>query len=122
MTAIFAREVTVNGEHYLPGHQADTVGLTDSRFRQMVNLRRIIDSEDPTASRLIPNPQQEPLLVANAAGEIVGAVPLEVPVAAAPPVADGTDEEGLWPCRASDCDRRLGSERARDNHEAREHS
>jgi hypothetical protein len=136
MVAVFAREVTVNGTTYPAGHRADTVGLREDRFQQMVNLKRIVDSEDPGVALRFPGTHAgdvmdastggQVILTADAQGVITGAVPVpDSPIAVAPPPEaddDGMNLEGLWPCRVEDCNRELGSERARDNHEKREHA
>lgn len=134
MVAVFAREVLVNGKVYPPGHRADTVDLREDRYHQMVNLKRIVDSDDPENDNRWPTPSRQPgelvidnpggqvLAIADAQGNITGGVPIPDASMVTPATPqDGTDLEGLWPCRVEDCSRRLGSERGRDNHESREH-
>jgi hypothetical protein len=77
MVAVLARQMTVNGVTYPAGHRADTIGLTDTRFQQLVNLSRIVDTNDPNAARRVPEVlPTEPLFIASADGAIVGAKPI----------------------------------------------
>lgn len=133
MVAVFARAVMVNGRTYPAGHRADTVGLREDRYRQMVTLKRIVESENPETDIRFPGThagdliEQQPggqvILTADAAGNITGGVPVPADPLVATPASleDGMNINGLWPCRNEGCDRELGSERARDNHENREH-
>ena len=94
MVVVLARQMVVNGITYPVGHRADTIGLREDRFRQLVNLSRIVDTEDESAARRIPEVlPTEPLFIADATGAIVGAkpaVPVPEPVQPTPESADLT--------------------------------
>lgn len=130
MSAVFARRTIVNGVTYEPGDEVATSGLREDRYRQMVGLKRIIDSDDPNAAVILPQANRSPLLVADATGQVTGAVPVTVTPAdvvesteaESAVMVEGMDADGLWPCRVEGCDRRLGNERGRNNHEMQEHS
>jgi hypothetical protein len=80
MVAVLARQMIVNGITYPVGHRADTIGLREDRFQQLVSLSRIVDTDDPSAARRIPEePLTQPLFIADKSGVITGAVPA-VPV------------------------------------------
>ncbi len=106
MVAVFARQMLVNGQTYPPGYPAGDVGLLETRFDQLVNLRRIVETDDPNIEHLVSTAPVGPLIVADASGAITGAVP---------------ENSGLWPCGAGGCSHVSGSARGLGNHEKEEH-
>ncbi len=130
MVAVFARPVVVNGVKQAAGDPVEGSGLTEIRYKQMVNLKRIIDSEDPSAKIILPRKGSRPLFAADRHMNVTDVIPVSVTPADVEPSAgpdsatetvEGMDADGLWPCRVENCDRRLGNERGRTNHENREH-
>lgn len=94
MVAVLARQMVVNGTTYPVGHRADTIGLREDRYQQLLNLNRIVDTDDPNAARRIPTElPTEPLFIADAAGVITGAKPVvPVPQEVVEPVAEPVSE------------------------------
>jgi len=101
MVAVLARQMIVNGITYPVGHRADTIGLREDRYQQLLNLSRIIDTDDPEAARRIPEElPTQPLFIAGADGAITGAVPIvpvptpveQTPEANTPESPEGADD------------------------------